>query len=236
MVSEMRSSWSRYSTRMGGSGEASEEASGASLSSRGAGLGKHEAGQSGCLHFGLTAIVTDRLDRHSLSLSVGLSRGSNRACLGSVYLIQLSIYPRRYLLCSALKPVKACACSRGEGGMTGAGVRVHWKGKHSQPAHVKARRCILPKNEETDWNFTSTLDVAPNCLATTKSTDPVRLKQSILCGLTLLQDPIWLVFSSISYRVILETKLIKMQNEKEIHCTQCGVMWREYVRVQAFTL
>lgn len=112
-----------------------------------------------------------RQTRPTLSLSVGLNIGSNGACLDSVYLIQLNIYPPRYLLCSALKPVKACACSCQEGGMTGAEVRVHWKGKHSQPAHVKARRCILPKNEETDWNFTSTLDMAPKCLPTSKSTD-----------------------------------------------------------------
>lgn len=119
---------------------------------------------------------TDSTNSPSLSLCISLNRGSNWACLDSVYLIQPNIYPSRYLLCSALKPVKACACSRREGGMTGAEVRVHWKGKHSQPAHVKARRCILPKNEETDLNFTSTLDVAPKCLPTTKSTDTLTIK------------------------------------------------------------
>lgn len=102
------------------SGEASQEST---LSTRGAVLWKHEAGQYGCLHSGLSAIVTDRLDQ--LSLSVGLNIGLNGACLDSVYLIQPNIYPPRYLLCSALKPVKACACSCQEGGMTGAEVRVH---------------------------------------------------------------------------------------------------------------
>lgn len=66
---------------------------------QGCSLGNHEARQSGWLGFWWSAIITGRIS----CLSVGLNRDANRACLGCVYLIQPSIYPPRYLLCSALK-------------------------------------------------------------------------------------------------------------------------------------
>lgn len=114
-------------------------------------LRKHEERQCGGRCIWWSAFITGRIS----CLSVGLNRDSNEACLDCVYLIQSSIYPPRYLLCSVLKPRSLWRVHVEREGWQ----ELRWEctETRSQSAHVKARRCILPENGETDWNFTCTL-------------------------------------------------------------------------------
>lgn len=102
----------------------------------GCSLRKHEARQSGWLCIWWSAFITGRIQEHA-------------------WIVFIWFNPAFIL------PGICCARYWSHEGFGVFTLRERddrsWGETRSQPSHVKARRCILPENEETDWRFTCTL-------------------------------------------------------------------------------